>query len=172
MVSPVSVWAATRADASTGRARERRSAAWTVSSFFVADGEPAELVGVLDPEAEVTEVLLAVEKFTVNLLGWQHRGLADACAGLAPAPGGVFTANARPGTTWIDTEWGPVLSDAPGWLGARLLPGQGSPEGQGSYAGWGLLVRATVENVAIGPDPDDGLLTHLRGRYRQIASTR
>ncbi len=151
MVAPVSVWAAGTRPGAVG---------WTVSSFLIADGRPAELLGLLDDESDLAGRLESGATLTVSLLSGEHRGLADAFAGLAPAPGGVFRLG-----TWVDTEWGPVLADAPAWLGARI-------EAAPAYAGWALLVRAVIERVEIGPqaDPADGLLTHLRGRYR-VTST-
>jgi flavin reductase (DIM6/NTAB) family NADH-FMN oxidoreductase RutF len=151
--SPVSVWAA-------GQGGDR--AGWTLSSFLVIDGEPAEVVGVLDEDSTLAERLAGADSlpgrpFTVNLLGWHHRGLADAFAGVAPAPGGPFTVG-----PWRDTDWGPVLDDAPGWLGVRL---RSVPD----RAGWSLLVRGSVDHVEIGSDPAEGMLAYLRGRYRAVS---
>jgi flavin reductase (DIM6/NTAB) family NADH-FMN oxidoreductase RutF len=152
MSAPVSVWAAGEGTGRTG---------WTLSSFVVADGEPAEVLGLLDEDAALADRLTAAgpggATLTVNLLGWTHRALADAFAGLAPAPGGPFTLG-----TWQPSDWGPVLADAPGWLGARLV-------GEPQPAGWSLLVRAVVEHVALGPEPADGMLGHVRGRYRAVS---
>ena len=150
MPSPVSVWTG-----GTGRAR----AGWTLSSFLVADGEPAQVIGVLDEDSDLATALIANQepaRFVVNLLGWSHRNLADVFAGLAPAPGGAFKLG-----TWLDTDWGPALADAPGWLGARFV-------GPVDHAGWGLLVRGEVEHVALGPTPPDGVLCHVHGRYRAV----
>ena len=108
----------------------------------------------MDEESALADLLTRTATLTVNLLGWRQRGLADAFAGVAPAPGGPFTLAA-----WHDTDWGPVLEGALGWLGARLKP---DPD----HAGWGLLLRAVVEQVEIGPDPADELLDYVRGRYR------
>ncbi len=151
MVAPVSVWAAGTLPDAVG---------WTVSSFLIADGRPAELIGLLDEEADLAGRLVPGAALTVSLLSGDHRGLADAFAGLAPAPGGVFRIG-----RWIETAWGPVLADAPAWIGARI-------EVEPGYAGWALLIRAVIEQVEIGPEADeaDGLLTHLRGRYR-VTST-
>jgi flavin reductase (DIM6/NTAB) family NADH-FMN oxidoreductase RutF len=146
--SAVSVW-------TSGAGRGR--AGWTVSSFLVADGDPGEVVGVLDEDSALGELLAdgGEETFVVNLLAWEQRGLADAFAGLAPAPGGVFRLG-----TWSDTDWGPALAGSAGWLGARLRP---EPL---EHAGWGLLVRARVEHVELPDVPADGVLVHLQGRYR------
>lgn len=150
MPSPVSVWTA-----GTGRQR----VGWTLSSFLIADGEPAQVIGVLDEDSDLATALTATAgeaRFVVNLLGWSHRNLADVFAGVAPAPGGAFTLG-----TWLDTAWGPTLADAPGWLGARLI----APV---DHAGWGLLVRGEVEHVTLGPTSTDGLLSYVRGRYRAV----
>jgi flavin reductase (DIM6/NTAB) family NADH-FMN oxidoreductase RutF len=152
MPAPVSIWAAGQGSGRAG---------WTLSSFLVVDGKPAEVLGVLDEDSALAERLTTAETvtgrtFTVNLLGWQHRGLADAFAGVAPAPGGPFTLG-----RWRDTRWGPVLDDAPGWLGVRL---RSVPD----RAGWSLLVRASVDHVEIGSDPAEGMLTYVHGRYRAV----
>ena len=153
MVAPVSVWAA---------GDQTSRAGWTLSSFLVADGEPPEVLGLLDEDSALADRLTAADPgrgatLTVNLLGWAHRGLADAFAGVAPAPGGPFTLGA-----WQPTAWGPVLVDAPGWLGARLV-------GEPQPAGWSLLVRAVVEHVELGPEPPEGMLGYVRGRYRAVS---
>ena len=152
MSAPVSVWAAGDGVHRVG---------WTLSSFLVAEGQPAEVLGLLDEDSALADRLLhAVPAtgipLTVNLLSWPHRGLADAFAQLAPAPGGPFTLG-----VWRPSPWGPVLDDTPGWIGARLHQ---APD----HAGWALLVRATVEHVELGPEPADGMLGHVRGRYRPI----
>ena len=63
---------------------------------------------------------------------------------------------------WNDTDWGPVLTNSLGWIGARLRP---DPD----HAGWGLLLRAVVERVEIQANPADELLCYVRGRYRSLA---
>lgn len=148
MLAPVSVW--------TAYAGERRLG-WTVSSMMVADGPEPALLGLLDPDADLTKALLPVEHgrtLAVSLLGWQHRGLPDAFAGLAPAPGGPFRL-----AEWTETPYGPVLTDAPGWLGATVSDAH--------PVGWSTLLTARVEQVEIGPSGD--LLGHVRGRYLPVA---
>lgn len=148
MAAPVTVWT-TELDG--------RRAGWTVSSLLLADGRPSQLVGLLDEDSELADAMLRTRTVAVSVLGGQHRGLADAFAGLMPAPGGPFRLG-----HWRDTAWGPVLEDAVGWLGARLLAGE--PE----RAGWALLVRAEIEQVELGDTGE--VLAHLRGRYRALDS--
>lgn len=147
MTAPVSIWAA---------AGGGNRAGWTLSSFLVAEGDPGEVIGVIDEESALADLLTETATVTVNLLGWDQRNLADAFAGVAPAPGGPFALAA-----WTDTEWGPVLLNSLGWVGARLRP---DPD----RAGWGLLLRALVERVEIQPDPTEDLLCYARGRYRSL----
>ena len=148
MASPVSIWAATAHGTRAG---------WTLSSFLVADGDPGEVIGLIDEESPLADVLAESPTLTISLLGWGQRALADAFAGVAPAPGGPFALS-----NWQDTDWGPVLEDSLGWIGARL---KADPD----HAGWGLLLRAVVERVEIQPDAADDLLCYVRGRYRSLS---
>lgn len=139
IAAPVTVWA-------TGDGTGRRGL--TVSSVMIADGEPPRIVGLVDGDSELW--VPPPEVLVINLLGASHRFLADAFAGLVPAPGGPFKLGA-----WHDTAWGPALDDAAGWLGVRV---HGDPR----TVGWRVLVEAVVEHVDVGTaDP----LIHLRGRY-------
>jgi flavin reductase (DIM6/NTAB) family NADH-FMN oxidoreductase RutF len=147
MLSPVSIWAAAAGGVRAG---------WTLSSFLVAAGDPGEVMGLIDEESPLADLLAETPTVTVNLLGWNQRALADAFAGVMPAPGGPFALAA-----WRETDWGPVLETSLGWIGARLKP---DPD----HAGWGLLLRAVVEHVEIQSDPGDDLLCYVRGRYRSI----
>lgn len=124
---------------------------------MVGDGDPAEVIGLVDEDSDLADLALRTRTVAVSVLGWAHRGMADAFAGTAPAPGGPFRLG-----SWTDTDWGPVLDDAVGWIGARLRPGQ--PD----HAGWGLLFRATIEKVEVSAAADAVVMTHLRGRYRRI----
>ena len=81
---------------------ENSRAGLTVTSFLVAAGEPARLLALLDPDAGLTETLLATGAGVVQLLGWDDRDLAEMFAGTAPAPGGMFSH-----ATFEQTGWGP-----------------------------------------------------------------
>ena len=145
----VSVWTATDGD---------RRAGWTVSSFLLADGQPAQLLGLVDEESDLVDLLAGTQTLVVNLLAWEQRQLADVFAGLAPAPGGAFRLG-----RWTDSAWGPVLDGAVGWVGARLLAGPVE------HAGWGRLLRARVEHVALDA-ADAPVLGSFRGRYHPVGA--
>ncbi len=147
MPLPVTVWTSEL---------DGRRVGWTVSSVMVADGEPPEVLGLVDEDSELADVIAETHVAAVSVLGWPHRALADAFAGVAPAPGGPFRLG-----EWTDTAWGPVLTNAPGWLGVRIS------EGEIDHAGWSLLVRGTIEQVEVSGS-SDGVLGYLRGRYRQL----
>ena len=124
----------------------------TVTSYVVAHGEPGRVLGLLDPDADLTETLLDGGTAVVQLLGWDDRDLADMFAGVAPAPGGAFRHGA-----WEDTAWGPRLRGDRSWAGVRLEATQ--------EVGWSLLVTTVVEHLEIGAD--DEPLRHRRGRYER-----
>ena len=138
----VSLW-------TTGAGPDR--AGLTVSSLMVAHGEPARVMALLDPDAELVDALRTTGTAVVQLLSWEHRDLAEAFAGLAPAPGGVFRLG-----TWTDTEWGPLLDGATAWAGIRL-------EGDPIPVGWSALVTGAVEHIELTDETDP--LVHRRGRY-------
>jgi flavin reductase (DIM6/NTAB) family NADH-FMN oxidoreductase RutF len=127
----------------------------TVSSVMVANGEPARLLALVDPDCALRDVLESTGLGVVHLLRWEHRDLAEAFAGQLPAPGGPF----RMGE-WEQTEHGPRLVSAPTWA---------SVEADSFEAvGWSDLVVARIVGLAVGEDED--ALEHRRGRYVRPAS--
>lgn len=137
----------------TGNLRTSR-AGLPVSSRMVALGDPAHALALLDPDSAFAELVAVTRTAVMHLLGWEHRDLADAFAGVAPAPGGAF----RMGD-WIDSEWGPLLVGVSGWAGLRLV------EGSMGAVGWSVLADAVIEHVEIGAETDP--LVHRRGRYQR-----
>jgi len=139
-----------------GSASDR--AGLTVSSLMVAGGEPARAIGLVDPDSDLAERLAVGSPVVVQLLAWRHRMLAEAFAGVAPAPGGPFTTG-----DFADTPWGPRLVDAGTWLGARVESIE--------QRGWSVLVTAAVEEVSIDDDEaGGGPLLHRRGRYHRLGT--
>ena len=145
LAAGVSLW-------TTGRETRR---GLTVSSMMIGDGEPGQVVGLIDEDSDLWDQLAETGTVVVSLLDHSHAQLSEAFAGTFPAPGGPFRM-----AEWTDTEWGPALAGA-SWLGARLLAGE--PE----HAGWALLVRAEIETVHLSADADDPLVSY-RGRYHHL----
>ncbi len=133
----------------SGQGRDR--AGLTVSSLMVANGDPAHVLALVDPDSDLADAVKETGAAVVQLLEWPHRDLAEAFAGLAPAPGGLFTLG-----TWVDTEWGPRLEGTSAWAGLRLT-------GEQREVGWSLLLDTAVEHVEIGEEQQP--LVHRRGRY-------
>ncbi len=122
----------------------------TVTSLMLAHGEPARVLGLLDPDSDLAERLLGTRRCVVQLLSWPDRDLADAFAGTAPAPGGPFRM-----ATFEHTAWGPRLASSTTWVGVSL-------EGERDV-GWSLEVTCVIEELSVGAD--DQPLLHRRGRY-------
>jgi flavin reductase (DIM6/NTAB) family NADH-FMN oxidoreductase RutF len=122
----------------------------TVTSWLVAGGEPGRVLALLDPDADLTELLLETGRGVVQLLSWTDRDLADAFAGTTPAPGGPWRM-----AGWDETSYGPRLATAATWALVRV---EASVE-----VGWSRLVTCTLDELVVGDDPE--LLVHRRGRY-------
>lgn len=142
----VSLWTADEGDGRVGL---------TVSSLMVAAGEPARVLGLLDPDSGLAEALDRIGRAVVHLLSWADRDLADAFGGMAPAPGGPFRLR-----DWGRGDHGPVLRDR-----THALVSVEST----ATAGWSLLVTARIDVVAVVEDAHP--LEHRRGRYRDAGAT-
>ncbi len=125
----------------------------TVSSLMVAGGQPPLVLALLDPLADLTDVLTSTRTAAVSLLRHDEHYLAEVFAGLAPAPGGRF---GRAG--FAETPWGPVLAGERTWAGVRL---QDSRD-----VGWSTLVTCVLEQLEIADETDP--LVHHRGRYPRL----
>ena len=122
----------------------------TVSSWMVAGGEPGRVLALLDPDADLTDVLLATGRGVLHLLAWTDRDLAEVFAGTAPAPGGPWRL-----ADWVATDHGPRLERAATWATIEV---ESDVE-----VGWSRLVTCVLEDVVLGEDGDP--LVHRRGRY-------
>lgn len=158
--SAVSVWTTATDDDEPGASSPVRPGSWaglTVSSFVVVDGEPGVVLGLVDPESDLADLVASTGRLAVSLLAWSHREVADVHGGLAPSPGGPF----RTGR-WEGTAWGPVLSDARAWVAGSVVAGSTRD------VGWSRLLEVRVEHVHV---PDDEVagesLVHRRGRYER-----
>lgn len=147
LASPVSLLTAEHAGQRAGL---------TVSSVLVIDGQPGEVLAIVDPLSDLHDAVRDSGAGVLNLLGWSDRQLAEAFGYQAPAPGGPFRL-----AEWTDSEWGPVLASATAWAGCRATGQPWSP------AGWGVAMRLAIESVTVGRDAAP--LVHHRGRYATIS---
>ena len=122
----------------------------TVSSLMVANGDPAHVLMLVDPDSDLADVVARTGRAAVQLLSWSHRDLAEAFAGTAPAPGGPWRM-----ASFDDTPWGPRLVGASGWAGVSLE--------SVADIGWSSLLTCVIQDVAVGDD--EAPLVHRRGRY-------
>lgn len=134
-----------------GAGRER--AGWTVSSLLLADGDPWRALALVDPDSDLCERIEQTGSAVLQLLGSGDEYLADAFAGLAPAPGGIFRLAA-----WEQTSAGPRLVAAENWA---LLGLEAADD-----LGWSRRLTFTVNEAHTGAD--DAPLHHLRGHYRTL----
>jgi flavin reductase (DIM6/NTAB) family NADH-FMN oxidoreductase RutF len=129
---------------------EAERAGLTVSSWLVAGGEPGRALALLDPDADLTDVLLDTGRGVLQLLEWGDRGLADAFAGVAPAPGGPWRL-----AEWEQTDHGPRLAHATTWATLEVE--------SDVAVGWSRLVTCALVEVVAGEEAAP--LQHRRGRY-------
>jgi flavin reductase (DIM6/NTAB) family NADH-FMN oxidoreductase RutF len=125
----------------------------TLTSVLVVLGEPARVLGLVDPDSDLSLAVEETGRAVVQLLSWPDRDLAEGFAGTAPAPGGVFRQ-----ASFVETDWGPRLERAATWAGVRLE--------SAADVGWSQLVTCTVEHVEVGEDDDP--LGHRRGRFVRL----
>ena len=77
----------------------------TVSSIIVAEGDPPTVHFLCGPENDVWDRIVETGTFVVHVLEDDHAGIADAFAGIRPAPGGPFR-----GLDVADSPHGPVIT--------------------------------------------------------------
>lgn len=131
----------------------------TVTSMLVALGEPARLVALVDPDSELADEIVDTETAVCHLLGWSDRDLADAFAGVTPAPGGAFRLR-----EWEQTTWGPRLVGAGSGADAGAVTWAGVRLESAVDVGWSRQLTCVVEQLEVG---DDDPMTHRRGRYHR-----
>ena len=128
---------------------ERRRVGLTVSSLLIVQGDPGQVLALVDPDSDLGEALAIGGRIAVSVLTEGDGLLADTFGGVAPAPGGPFTVG-----QWVDTAFGPVRAGV-SWLGAQVTSLTG--------LGWSVHVTARIERVELS---DAAALIHQRGRYR------
>ncbi|MDN5727493.1 MAG: flavin reductase family protein [Propionibacteriales bacterium] len=144
------------AGVSVWTAHGRRPVGLTISSMLLSDGDPGGVVGLVDPDTDLMDAIEETGRFTVSLLSDSQSPIADAFAGLTPAPGGPFTLG-----IWHDHENGPWLAGATATLAVSVTDTT-------AVSGWSRLVRGTITDLPTPLDEQAEPLAHLRGRYGTV----
>ena len=145
LVAPVTIWTAGRPPGGAGL---------TVSSILVAEGEPARLLGLIDPTSAFWEAMQETRAFVVHVLAVGDRGLAERFSEVRPPIRGPFER-----LDVAESPWGPVLGGNRPRAACRLAGS--APRGHGE------LVEGIIEQLELH-DPEDPL-AYLHGRYRSLA---
>jgi flavin reductase (DIM6/NTAB) family NADH-FMN oxidoreductase RutF len=128
----------------------------TVTSLMVANGDPAHVLALVDPDSDLRDALRETGRAVVGLLSWADRDLAEAFAGTAPAPGGPFRQ-----ADFVASAHGPRLARAATYAEVSLV--------DETEVGWSVLVACRVDRAVVG-DEDGPMLGHRRGRYFRLES--
>ena len=144
LVAPVTVWTAGHPPGGAGL---------TVSSVLVAEGQPAHLLGLIDPTSAFWEAMWETRTFVVHVLAAGDRALAERFSEIRPPIRGPFER-----LEVADSPWGPVLAGSRPRAACRLA---GS-----TPVGYAALVEGVIEQLEL-PDLEDPL-AYLHGRYRSV----
>jgi 3-hydroxy-9,10-secoandrosta-1,3,5(10)-triene-9,17-dione monooxygenase reductase component len=144
LLAPVTVW--TAGDPPSG-------AGLTVSSVLVAEGEPARLLGLIDPTSALWEAARQAGAFVVHVLSAGDRALAERFAEIRPPVRGAFA-----GLEVTGSPWGPLLGGRHSWAACRL---QGS-----TPAGYAELVEGVIERLEL--HDGEAPLGFLHGRFVSV----
>jgi flavin reductase (DIM6/NTAB) family NADH-FMN oxidoreductase RutF len=125
----------------------------TVSSLLVAEGDPAEVLGLLDPLSELFDRLVERGSFVVHVLEAADQRLAGMFAGAYPV-------DPISEVDTVDGEFGPVIRGLRHTLGCRL--------GGSEELGFQMLVRGRIEAVEIVANVGQPLVRY-QGRYRKLS---
>jgi 3-hydroxy-9,10-secoandrosta-1,3,5(10)-triene-9,17-dione monooxygenase reductase component len=144
LVAPVTVWTAGHPPGGAGL---------TVSSVLVAEGQPARLLGLIDPTSAFLEAAQETRAFVVHVLGAADRALAERFSEVRPPIRGPFDR-----LQVAASPWGPLLGGSRPLAACRLA---GS-----TPLGYAELVEGVIEQLEL-PDLEDPL-AYLHGRYRSV----
>lgn len=144
LVAPVTVW--------TAGTRGERSGL-TVSSLLVAEGEPALLLGLLDPLSELHRLAAGSGRFVVHVLGEGDERTARLFAGGYPVdPFEEVTA--------ANDAFGPLLTGTTALVRCRFL--------ESTPAGFQSLVRGEIISSELSASPAPPLVWY-RGAFRHLS---
>lgn len=123
----------------------------TVSSLAIVEGETSYVVFWIDPASDLADELQVGGTVSVVQLIHGDENLAEAFAGLSPAPGGPFAL-----TRWDQGDYGPFLPEHT-TLGAEVVTID--------KLGWSHQITARIKAMTFAEAPT---LAHIRGQYRSF----
>ena len=144
LLAPVTVWTAGQLPDGAGL---------TVSSVLVAEGQPARLLGLIDPTSAFWEAMQVAGAFVVHVLAVGDRALAERFSEIRPPIRGPFER-----LEVAQSPWGPVLGGSRPRAACRLA---GT-----APVGYGELVEGVIEQLELSDLEDP--LAYLHGRYRTV----
>jgi 3-hydroxy-9,10-secoandrosta-1,3,5(10)-triene-9,17-dione monooxygenase reductase component len=144
LVAPVTVWTAGQLPGGAGL---------TVSSVLVAEGQPARLLGLIDPTSAFWEAAQETGAFVVHVLAAGDRALAERFSEIRPPIRGPFER-----LEVAESPWGPVLGGNRPRAACRLA--------ESAPVGYAELVEGLIEQLEV-PDLADPL-AYLHGSYRSV----
>ena len=144
LVAPVTVW--TAGHRSTG-------AGLTVSSVLVAEGQPAHLLGLVDPTSAFWEAMQETGAFVVHVLAAGDQALAERFSEIRPPVRGQFDH-----LEVAESSWGPLLAGRRPRAACRLT--RSVPVGHAE------LVDGVIEQLELHDLEDP--LAYLHGSYRSL----
>jgi 3-hydroxy-9,10-secoandrosta-1,3,5(10)-triene-9,17-dione monooxygenase reductase component len=144
LVAPVTVWTAGHPPGGAGL---------TVSSVLVAEGQPAHLLGLIDPTSAFWEAMQEARAFVVHVLAFGDRALAERFSEVRPPIRGPFD-----GLQVAESPWGPILAGDRPRAACRLA---GS-----TPVGYAELVEGVIEELELLNLENP--LAYLHGGYRSV----
>jgi 3-hydroxy-9,10-secoandrosta-1,3,5(10)-triene-9,17-dione monooxygenase reductase component len=148
LASPVTVW--------TSQSANGVAAGITVSSVLIAEGAPAEVLGLIDPLSSFWDCARETGRFLVHVLTSDQLRLAEKFA--LRFPGDPFEGEeVRP------TAWGPALARLSTRAACTLLAS--------SEVGYARLLQGRIDDIVLG----DGAvrpLVYYRGDYGSMGPPR
>jgi flavin reductase (DIM6/NTAB) family NADH-FMN oxidoreductase RutF len=144
LVAPVTVWTAGRPPGGAGL---------TVSSVLIAEGQPARLLGLIDPTSAFWDATQDTRAFVVHVLAAGDRALAERFSEVRPPIRSPFDR-----LEVAESPWGPVLGGNRPRAACRLA---GS-----TPVGYAELVEGVIEQLEL-PNLADPL-AYLHGGYRSV----
>ena len=126
-----------------------------MSSVLVAEGQPARLLGLIDPTSAFWEAMQETGAYVVHVLAVGDQALAERFSEIRPPIRGPFDR-----LEVAESLWGPVLGGSRPRAACRLAGS--APVGQGD------LVEGVIEQLEL-PDLENPL-AYLHGRYRSVSN--